>query len=459
LARFGEYLLDRQFVSEKTAPYFVKWIRRFLTWAVRDSGSTLQERCQAFIASLKGDEYPDWQVQQAERALRLYLHNFKGEKNWRVRDVGLVVAGKDGRVARADVLKALRTQLRLKHYSYRTEQTYADWVDRFFDYLFEVEKFAPGLGAVTPQTVKDFLAWLALKRNVAAATQNQAFSALLFVCRELLNLELGGMEEGIRAKRGRRLPVVLSVEEMRMLLNAMHGTLRLMAEVIYGGGLRVMECCRLRVKDLDFDNSLIFVRGGKGDKDRSTVMAESIKVELRKHLYRVRRLFDRDRQAQIGPVYLPDALATKYPRAGVEWAWFWVFPSRSLSTDPRANVVRRHHISDVAIQKAVRDAAIKTEIPKPLSVHTLRHSFATHLLLAGVDIRQIQEYLGHTNVETTMIYTHVVKDFRDPARSPLDALAEKTTSAAPSAAPAIAPHGAGDDHDGAEADSSENTDW
>jgi integron integrase len=197
-----------------------------------------------------------------------------------------------------------------------------------------------------------------------------------------------------------------------------------MAGLIYGGGLRVSECCELRVKDIDFDQSLVFVRGGKGDKDRSTLLAESGRDELRAHLRDNERLHTGDREAGLAGVWMPDALDRKYPNAGRELGWFWVFPSRTLSTDPRAGVVRRHHISDSVIQKAVKAAVREAHIHKPVSVHTLRHSFATHLLLNGVDIRQIQEFLGHANVETTMIYTHVVKEFRNPARSPADLLQE-----------------------------------
>ena len=242
------------------------------------------------------------------------------------------------------------------------------------------------------------------------------------MCREVLNLELGALAEGVRARQGHRLPVALSVEETGRLLSSMKGTARLMAWVIYGGGLRVMECCRLRVKDLDFENRLVFVRGGKGDKDRSTLLAEATCPALREHLESVRKYYEEDRRAGVGGVWLPEALGRKYPKAGTEWGWQWVFPSQTLSTDPRAGVVRRHHVSDVMIQKAVRDAALRAGIHKPTSVHTLRHSFATHLLLNGVDLRQIQDYLGHASVETTMIYTHVVKDFRNPAKSPLDLL-------------------------------------
>ncbi len=267
-----------------------------------------------------------------------------------------------------------------------------------------------------------FLTHLATRRQVSAGTQNQAFSALLFLCREVLRIPHLDLETGVRAKKKSRLPVVLSVEETGRLLEAMTGTTRLMAEVLYGGGLRVTECCRLRVKDLDFDNDLVFVREGKGGKDRSTLLAQSVKPELKQHLGRVQELHRKDLNAGVGEARLPGALARKYPNAGKEWGWQFVFPSKQLSVDPQGGKVRRHHISDAAIQSAVREAVKKADIVKPVSVHTLRHSFATHLLLNGVDIRQIQEYLGHANVETTMIYTHVVRDFRSSAVSPLDVM-------------------------------------
>jgi integron integrase len=275
---------------------------------------------------------------------------------------------------------------------------------------------------VTADALRDFLTHLAVHQRVSASTQNQAQSAVLFLCREVLALEVNGLAHAPRAKRGQRLPVVLSVPETAMLLGALRGTARLMASLIYGGGLRVSECCELRVKDLDFANDLIFVRSGKGDKDRSTLLPESGRDALRAHLRGVEALYEADRRTDLAGVWLPESLDRKYPHAGKEFGWFWVFPSRSLSTDPRAGVVRRHHLDESVVQKAVKAAAKTAKLHKPVSVHTLRHSFATHLLLNGVDIRQIQDYLGHASVETTMIYTHVVKDLRNPARSPLDSL-------------------------------------
>ena len=254
------------------------------------------------------------------------------------------------------------------------------------------------------------LSWQGGQR-VSASTQNQAMCAILFLCREVLAVEPEHVALAAGAKRGSHLPVVLSVPETAALLGALRGTPWLMAALIYGGGLRVSECCELRIKDVDFDQGLLFVRGGKGNKDRSTLLAEAETSSTRATADRAWPAFG-----------VADALERKYPNAGRELGWFWVFPSHTLSTDPRAGVVRRHHLSDSVIQKAVKAAAREAKIHKPVSVHTLRHRFATHLLLNGVDIRQIQEYLGHANVETTMIYTHVVKELRSPPRSPLDIL-------------------------------------
>ncbi len=422
LGRFAEYLLKQRLVPEKNAPYHVSWVRRFLSRGVTVPVAGLDERIAAFLRELEvTGSYQDWQVTQAERALRLYFVNFKGDTTWSAPTVSTVTANADGSYGRNHVMEALRTRLRLKHYAYSTEKTYLDWVGRFFDYLRETGHGATGDGCqLNAERVRDFLAYLATRREVAASTQNQAFSAILFLFRDVLRIELGELSEGVRAKRGPKLPVVLTVAEVAAVLGKLQGTPRLMSETLYGGGLRVMECCRLRVKDLDFDNNLVFVRAGKGDKDRSTLLAESVKTGLREHLARVKALHEQDMGAGVGEVWLPGALAVKYPKAPREWGWQYVFPSKQLSTDPRSGKVRRHHVSDMVMQRAVKEAVQAAGIAKPASVHTLRHSFATHLLLQGVDIRQIQDYLGHANVETTMIYTHVVKDMRSPATSPLD---------------------------------------
>jgi integron integrase len=424
LADFGVFLIRDKVVPEKHAPFVVRWVRQFLESDRPGAGESLEDRVRRFLDRLEADaKITDWQVAQARQAVRLYFVNFKKVTNWRQAERVAMLRDAEGRVDAGATLARMRERLRLRHYSYRTEKTYTEWVERFFEYA-RGESGPACKPMVTVDTVRNYLAHLALRRQVAASTQNQAFGSILFLCREVLDLDLGDMEQGVRAKRGQRLPVVLSVPETDSLLAQLSGTLRLMAEVIYGGGLRVSECCRLRVKDLDFDNGLIFVRAGKGDKDRSTLMADAVKPALQAHLERVCKLYDQDRAVGVAGVAMPDALGRKYPKAAEEWAWFWVFPSRQLSTDPRAGVVRRHHVVDGSIQHAVKEASRRAGLHKPVSVHTLRHSFATHLLLNGVDIRQIQDYLGHSNVETTMIYTHVVKDLRNPARSPLDLLRE-----------------------------------
>jgi integron integrase len=417
LQQFAEFMLKAQLVTPRAAPYCVRWVRRFL--AREAAHEPLADQVRGFAEALERDGCPDWQVRQAEHALRIYFVNFLKRTDWHTPTPSAVVDG----LGHTDPLAAialLRTRLRTRHYSYRTECSYADWARRFFAYLSERQ--AAPCPRVDSAMVRDFLTHLAVHRRVSASTQNQAMSAILFLCREALGVPLESLTWATAAKRGQHLPVVLSVPETAALLNAMHGTARLMAALIYGGGLRVSECCELRVKDLDFDQHLMVVRSGKGDKDRSTLLPAAIRDDLRAQLDRVQKLHRADRAAGLAGVWLPDALERKYPNAGREFGWFWVFPSQVLSTDPRAGIVRRHHLSESVIQKAVKAAAASARIHKPISVHTLRHSFATHLLLNGVDIRQIQEYLGHANVETTMIYTHVVKELRNPATSPLDAL-------------------------------------
>ncbi|NOY82745.1 MAG: integron integrase [Kiritimatiellaeota bacterium] len=310
----------------------------------------------------------------------------------------------------------MKERLRIRHYAYRTEQAYCDWVRRFFAYGCECSA-----DVRSPDTVRRYLSHLAMERKVSSSTQNQAFNALLFLFREVWSIDLGDMSKGVRAKRGRKLPVVLSVEEVRRLFGCVSDSHALYVKLLYGSGLRLMELCRLRVKDLDFDNRLVFVRG-KGDKDRMTLLPDSLVGKLRAHLDDIRSLWEQDRANHVAGVYLPEGLSRKYPNAATEWGWFWVFPARDLSVDPRGNVVRRHHISGKAVQLAVKNAVRKAGIAKPASPHTLRHSFATHLLMNGTDIREIQDLLGHASLETTMIYTHVVRDLRGAAESPLDRL-------------------------------------
>ena len=312
------------------------------------------------------------------------------------------------------LLDRVRDALRLKHYSIRTVVSYVNWIRRYV--LFHNKRHPNEMGSVE---VEAFLTHLAVKENVAASTQNQALSALLFLYREVLKKDLGPID-ALRAKKPKRLPTVLTREEVRRVLGHLSGMHQLMAKLLYGSGLRLMECVRLRVKDLDFAQRAIIIRDAKDDQDRVTMLPESLIAPLQEHLLRVKRLHEEDLAKGYGAVYLPDALERKYPNANREWAWQYVFPSQRLSVDPRSGVVRRHHVDESGLQKAVREAARLAGIPKPVSPHTFRHSFSTHLLENGYDIRTVQKLLGHKDVKTTMIYTHVLQRGGLAVRSPLD---------------------------------------
>ena len=317
------------------------------------------------------------------------------------------------------LLDQVRDTLRLKHYSYRTEQAYVGWITRYV--LFHHKRHPAEMGA--PE-VEAFLTHLAVRENVAASTQNQALSALLFLYRDVLNQDLGSID-ALRAKKSKRLPTVLTKEEARRVIGHLSGTHQLMAKLLYGSGLRLMECLRLRVKDLDFDYRTITVRDGKGAEDRVTMLPESLIAPLQEHLRQVKCLHKEDLAQGHGSVYLPYALERKYPNAEREWGWQYVFPSAQLSVDPRSGVTRRHHLDESGLQKAVRQAAQRAGITKPVSPHTFRHSFATHLLENGYDIRTVQELLGHKDVKTAMIYTHVLNRGGLAVRSPLDRISDR----------------------------------
>jgi integron integrase len=313
------------------------------------------------------------------------------------------------------LLDQVRQLTRLRHYSYKTEKTYVRWVKRYI--VFHGLRHPREMGAAE---VTSFLSHLATDRYVSASTQNQALSALLFLYKDVLGVELPWLNGIERAKRPARVPTVLSREEVRAILSRLSGAKRLMASLLYGSGLRLSECLRMRVKDIDFHYSQIMVREGKGGKDRHTVLPEPLADPLCLHLERVKALHDRDLKAGFGCVELPHALASKYPRACREWGWQYAFPAAKLSRDPRTGAVRRHHLDETALQKAVRAALREAGITRPASCHTLRHSFATHMLEDGYDLRTIQELLGHTDVQTTMIYTHVLNRGGRGVRSPLE---------------------------------------
>lgn len=313
------------------------------------------------------------------------------------------------------LLDQMRARLRVKHYSIRTERVYCEWVRRFI--RFHQYRHPAEMGAAE---VEAFLTDLAVRCNVSASTQNQALSALLFLYREVLQINLPWLDGVVRAKASRHLPVVLGIEEVREILAQLDGVLWLVCSLLYGTGMRLMEVMRLRVKDVDFARGEILIRDGKGMKDRVTMLPRSLIEPLRLHLQQVQATHRSELQAGRGDVELPFALARKYPNADRDWGWQYVFPAAGLSTDPRSGAVRRHHLDEKRVQRVFKQAVIKAGISKPATPHTLRHCFATHLLESGQDIRTVQELLGHADVKTTMIYTHVLNRGGLGVRSPLD---------------------------------------
>lgn len=334
---------------------------------------------------------------------------------WVVRD-GNPPAYGSGRPRR--LLDAVRSAMRLRHYSPRTEKAYVHWIRRFI--RAHGGRHPRDLGATE---VTRFLSWIAEHGRVSASTQNQALAALLFLYRHVLEVDLPWLDDVVRVKRPARLPVVLSRDEVRAIIAELQGPPRLMVLLLYGSGLRLLECARLRVKDVDFESRQILVRSGKGDRDRAALLPGAMMADLGRQLRSVRARFVTDLRAGAGWVELPGAVARKYPRAGREWAWQWVFPATRTYRHPETGQVRRHHLHETVEQRAVRAAVRATGIAKRVSCHTFRHSFATHLLADGYDIRTVQKLLGHKDVRTTMIYTHVLNRGPHGVRSPLDRIA------------------------------------
>ncbi len=417
LPDFQQFLISKGLVPAKVAPFYAHWVSQFLKFANTNKENELKVQVKRFLRELEMSKAFDWQIKQAEGAIKLYLANFNNIRGF------LQSSSSERRDADYnDIIKKLRNAIRLKHFSYSTERAYLDWARRFFDYFKNIKNKNITQDALNSINVRDFLTYLAVNRRVASSTQNQAFNALLFLFRDVLKIELKDLDKTVRAKRGPKLPVVLTVEEIQEIFKHIRDENLLMTQLLYGAGLRLMELARLRVQDIDFGLNAIFVRGGKQDKDRRTILPEYIKTDLKLHLEKVKAAHDKDIKLGYGEVHLPQALARKYPKAAGDWCWQYVFPSSRLSVDPRGGKIRRHHISPNAIQKTMQRGVRKVGIAKHATVHTLRHSFATHLLMNGVNIREVQELLGHKNVETTMIYTHVLRDISNAPKSPLDNL-------------------------------------
>jgi len=315
------------------------------------------------------------------------------------------------------LLDQVRTTIRTKHYSYRTEEAYVSWIRQFI--LFHNKQHPVDMSEIE---VNAFLNYLATRRKVSASTQTQALCAIVFLYRHVLGRELGQLQDLIRAKKKKNLPVVFTREEVRQVLDNLSGTHWLMANLLYGSGLRLMECIRLRVKDVDFGYNQIVIRDGKGRKDRVTMLPETVSLYLKEHLNKVKQQHNKDLAQGYGGVYLPNALERKYRGADKSWVWQYVFPSSKISVDPRSGIKRRHHVNQQYLHRAVKSAVQRSGIFKAASCHTFRHSFGTHLIEDGYDIRTVQELLGHKDVSTTMVYTHVLSRGGQGVRSPVDTI-------------------------------------
>jgi len=313
------------------------------------------------------------------------------------------------------LLEQVRDEIRTRHYSIRTEQAYVQWIKRFI--LFHDTRHPSEMGA---REISAYLTHLAVEQKLAASSQNQCLNALVFLYKNVLQIELPDFSGFTRAKMPKRMPVVLHKDEISLLMAQLSGQQKIIAGLLYGSGLRLMEALRLRVKDLDFKYREILVRDGKGQKDRVTMLPVSSAVPLQQHLQHVKNIYNQDLSEGFGEVWLPSALEKKFPSAAKNWGWQYVFPAPSRSKDPRSSKIRRHHLNESSVQKAVKEAVRQAGISKQASPHALRHSFATHLLENGYDIRTVQELLGHKDIRTTMIYTHVLNRGRFPVKSPAD---------------------------------------
>jgi len=432
-SRFRVFLDARGIPSERHK-WYVKWCQSFIDAFPEVSLRDRQvNHVRVFLrnlstsASVKG-----WMLQQADDAMRLlcydYLH-LPWASSWPDLDAPPMPSApppkRHGRLNqwRKSLLEqysgpwsdALHREIRIRHYSPRTEEAYRFWIARLLHFCRTNDPADIG-----EADIRRFLSDLAEHKQVSVSTQRQALNAVAFVFGQVLGRELGDFSDFDRARKPKKVPVVLSVGEVRQLLDQLDGPVGIICHLLYGAGLRLMESLRLRVKDVDFQQGLLLVRDGKGRKDRRTMLPERCRTVLQEHLEEVRALHKKDLNDGMGEVWLPPALARKSPGAGTEWCWQYVFPATRLSVDPETAKIRRHHLHETVVQKAVRDACLAAGIAKPATPHTLRHSFATHLLEAGYDIRTVQELLGHSDVKTTMIYTHVLNRPGVAVKSPLD---------------------------------------
>ncbi len=416
---FKEFLINDKNIPNKNIIFYQVWVNKFLSFYQKNLKAVKYDNIKAFLDKLESEGKEDWQIRQAYRSIKFFLEDFMRltidfSENPKDESSGKPVKNP---ATWKDAFSKFINEIRFQHLAYSTEKTYRSWIRRFVAFCNN----APPR-TIQSSHVKKFLVHLAVEGNVSPSTQNQAFNALLFLFRYVLEKEFDVSDNVIRAKKSGRIPVVFSRKEIKKLFKHYPEQYLLHVKLIYGCGLSITECIRLRVKDLDFENKSLIVRSGKGNKDRVTTLPETLHQQLKNHLQEVKKIHELDLAAGNGSVYMPMALAKKFPNASKEWAWQYVFPSKNLSLDPREKIVRRHHITSRALQNSMSRALKKSGIPKKATIHTLRHSFATHLLQDGYDIRTVQEQLGHKNVQTTMIYLHVLKNLEGRVISPLEKL-------------------------------------
>jgi len=409
IQQYAVYLKEVHRIEDRLIPYYLKWIKEAYGHSRTSFKIPITEAAKDSYLTYSSNQREDWQLKQADESIRLYTHFLHVSAETPLLDRPAL---EDWREFGKEMVRVLRLRKR----SIRTERTYLQWLRQF--YRFMKGKRPSELNG---QDVVNFLSHLAVDRKVTASTQNQAFNALLFAYRHILNTDIEDLNNTVRAPRRKTLPCVLSKAEVMRLFDHMNGTYKLIAQVGYGCGLRISETLDLRVKDIEYDRGVVMIRDSKGGKDRQTVLPHTLKEPLQEHIKQIRAMHDQDRANDNPGVYVPEGLARKYPNLGKEWGWFWVFPANNLSTDPRTGIVRRHFKYPGGYQRAIKLAARSAGIAKRVSSHTLRHSFATHLLESGTDLRTIQELLGHSDIKTTMIYTHVASKNKLGVRSPLDA--------------------------------------
>jgi integron integrase len=400
---FQNLIITEYRIPQHQAPYYVRWIQEFLAFSAGDS-SAPEGILDQFLESKKNFLVP-WQLEQADNAVRIYLA-MKRQQSGKLPKKAL---------STENVLQEMKKELRLQSKAYTTEKTYLYWIGKFLRFCGSKK-----ISEIDQDDARNFLSHLVIHDSVSLSTQKQAFHSLLFAFRFVLKKSIDNLQGVVRARRNQTLPVVLSRDEIKNILSRLKGVNHLMASLIYSAGLRLRECLKLRIKDIDFEHAILTIRAGKGGKDRRTILSKSLIPHLQEHLVSIKPLYESDRIDDRNGVEVPFALERKYPNCGKEWAWFWVFPSYKHSVEPRTGIVRRHHLYPSTLQQAFKTALKNTGIAKKASIHTLRHSFATHLVEDGYDIRTIQELLGHAQLNTTMIYTHVAQKNKLGVVSPFD---------------------------------------